>query len=113
QVQQPKHPPYIGIGSQIHHRSVATWEEDRVKGQDLLVRHLAEVPRVLQRLDGRESLGHVRRSCNAFVLHLQGTCSQVLWARLARDRGIVSQDLAEVAVLSPGSSCRPGDQTPG
>ncbi len=113
QVQQPKHPPYIGIGSQIHHRSVATREEDRVEAQDLLVRHLAEVPRVLQRLDGSESFGHMRRTSDAFVLHLQSKGSQALWAQLARDLGVVSQDLDEVAVLSPGSPCRPGDETPG
>jgi len=50
---------------------------------------------------------------NAFVLHLQGKSSQVLRAQLACDLGILSQDLDEVAVLSPGSPCRPGNETPG
>src|SRR5947209_11598309 len=112
-MQQSNRPPYMDIGRQIHHRSVATREEDRVEAQDLLVRHLTEVPRVLQRLDGSESFGRVRRASDAFVLHLQGKGSQVLWAQLARDLGIVSQDLDEVAVLSPGSPCHPGDETPG
>src|SRR5258708_25578392 len=107
-MQQPNRPPYIGIGSQIHHRPVATWEEDRVKGQDLLVRHLAEVSRVLQRLDGSESFGHVRRSCNTFVSHLQDKRSQVLWAQLARDLVIVSQGLDDLSVVSPRSQCGPG-----
>src|SRR5437588_12258130 len=100
-MQQPKRPSYIGIGSQIHHRSVATRAEDRVEAQDLLVRHLAEVPWVLQRLDGSESFGHMPRTRDAFVLHLQGKGLQALRAQLARDLGIVSQDLDEVAVLLP------------
>ncbi len=80
QVQQPNRPPHIGIGWQIHHRSMATREEQGVEAQDRLVRHLAEVLRVQQRLDGSESFGFVGSASNAFVLHMLGKGLQALWA---------------------------------
>src|SRR5260370_27973172 len=97
----------------VHHRPATTRDENRVKDQDLLVRHLAEIPRVLEGLDGCESFGCVRCTSDAFVLHLLGQGSQVLWAQLARNFWIVNQDLDEVVVLPPGCPCRSGDQDPG
>ena len=100
QVQQPNRPPYVGIGRGAHYCSVATRKKTasklRIPSSDIWLRSRGCCS-VSMDAALRLCTQHEQRFCLA-------PAGQGLEALLARDLGIVSQDLDEVCGPSPRPS---------